>query len=94
MPEPNYPVELTPPDIEPYRAGNTGVEYVTTFDSGVSGPRVLVTALTHGNEICGALALDRLFRVGLRPRQGMLTLAFDNIAAYRTFDARVPTTGG
>ena len=90
MPEPNYPVELTPPDIEPYRAGNTGVEYVTTFDSGVSGPHVLVTALTHGNEICGAIALDRLFSAGLRPRQGKLTLAFDNVAAYRSFDRRYP----
>jgi len=90
VPEPNYAVELTPPDIEPYRAGNTGVEYVTTFDSGVSGPRVLVTALTHGNEICGAIALDRLFSAGLRPRQGKLTLAFDNVAAYRSFDRRYP----
>jgi predicted deacylase len=91
VPEPNHAIELTPPDIEPYRAGNTGIDYVTTFDSGTAGPHVLVTALTHGNEICGALALDRLFRAGLRPRQGKLTLAFDNIAAYRNFDARVPT---
>jgi predicted deacylase len=90
VPEPNYAVELTPPDIEPYRAGNTGVEYVTTFDSGVSGPHVLVTALTHGNEICGAIALDRLLRAGLKPRQGRLTLAFDNVAAYRSFDRRYP----
>ena len=91
MPEPSYTVELSPPDIEPYRSGNTGVEYVTTFDSGVAGPHVLVTALTHGNEICGAIALDRLFRAGLRPRQGKLTLAFDNVAAYHSFDRRVPT---
>ena len=91
MPEPTYAVELTPPDIEPYRAGNTGIDYVTTFDSGVAGPHVLVTALTHGNEICGAIALDRLFRAGLQPRQGKLTLAFDNIAAYRSFNSRVPT---
>ncbi len=90
MPEPNYAVELTPPDIEPYRAGNTGVEYVTTFDSGVAGPHVLVTALTHGNEICGAIALDRLLRAGLRPRRGRLTLAFDNVAAYKSFDRRYP----
>ena len=90
MPEPNYTVELSPPDIEPYRSGNTGVEYVTTFDSGVAGPHVLVTALTHGNEICGAIALDRLFRAALRPRQGKLTLAFDNVAAYHSFDRRVP----
>ena len=91
MPEPSNTIELTPPDIEPYRAGNTGVEYVTTFDSGSAGPHVLVTALTHGNEICGAIALDRLFRAGLRPTQGKLTLAFDNVAAYRSFDRRAPT---
>jgi len=90
VPEPNYAVELTPPDIEPYRAGNVGVDYVMTFDSGVSGPHVLVTALTHGNEICGAIALDRLYRAGMRPRRGMLTLAFDNVAAYRSFDPRYP----
>ena len=90
MPEPTFAVELTPPDIEPYRSGNTGIEYVTTFDSGTGGPHVLVTALTHGNEICGAIALDRLFRAGLRPRQGRLTLAFDNVDAYRHFDPRVP----
>ncbi len=90
MPASNTAVELTAPDIEPYRAGNTGIDYVTTFDSGVAGPHVLVTALTHGNEICGAIALDRLFRAGRRPRHGKLTLAFDNFAAYQRFDPRVP----
>jgi predicted deacylase len=91
VPEPNYAIELTPPDIEPYRAGNTGVDHVTSFDSGQPGPHVLVTALTHGNEICGAIALDRLFRSELRPRSGTLTLAFDNVAAYHSFDRRMPT---
>jgi predicted deacylase len=90
VPEPNPPVELSPPDIEAYRAGSTGVEYVTTFDSGIDGPHVLVTAVTHGNEICGAIALDRLFRAGLRPRRGKLTLAFDNVAAYHSFNPRYP----
>ncbi|MGC2415631.1 MAG: succinylglutamate desuccinylase/aspartoacylase family protein [Stellaceae bacterium] len=83
-------VELTPPDIEPYRAGNTGVEYVTRFVAASPGPHVLVTALTHGNEICGAIALDRLLRAGVRPRRGTLTLAFDNVAAYREFDPKYP----
>ncbi len=83
-------VELTPPDIEPYRAGNTGVEYVTTCAAAEPGPHVLVCALTHGNEICGAIALDRLLRAGVRPRRGVLTLAFDNVAAYREFDPRYP----
>ncbi|MBV9584320.1 MAG: succinylglutamate desuccinylase/aspartoacylase family protein [Alphaproteobacteria bacterium] len=86
----NYTVELVPPDIEPYRAGNTGVEYVTTFEARQAGPHVLITALTHGNEICGAIALDRLFQAGVRPRRGRLTLAFNNVAAYHEFDARYP----
>jgi predicted deacylase len=81
---------LTPPDIEPYRAGNTGIDYVTTFNAPEPGPHVLVAALTHGNEICGAIALDRLLRAGVRPRRGRLTLAFNNVAAYREFDPRYP----
>ena len=85
-----YSVELTPPDIEPYRAGNTGIDYVMRFVAAEPGPQVLVTALTHGNEICGAIALDRLLRAGVRPRRGTLTLAFDNVAAYREFDPRYP----
>lgn len=90
MSELSYRVELTPPDIEPYRAGNTGVEYVTSFTASETGPKVLVAALTHGNEICGAIALDRLLRAGVRPRRGQLTLAFNNVAAYREFDPRYP----
>ena len=85
-----YRVELTPPDIEPYRAGNTGIEYVTSFEATQPGPHVLVCALTHGNEICGAITLDKLFRAGVKPRRGRLTLAFDNVAAYREFDPRYP----
>jgi len=85
-----YAVELTPPDIEPYRAGNTAIDYVTSFTAAEPGPHVLVMALTHGNEICGAIALDKLFRAGVRPRRGKLTLSFNNVAAYREFDARYP----
>src|SRR5438045_8666164 len=47
-------------------------------------------ALTHGNEICGAITLDKLFRAEIRPRRGRLTLAFNNVAAYREFDPRYP----
>ena len=34
MPAPDHPVELTPPDISAYKAGNTGVDYVTTNRDG------------------------------------------------------------
>ena len=41
-------LELAAPDISPYEAGNTGIPYVTSFESGRPGPHVLVNALTHG----------------------------------------------
>jgi predicted deacylase len=85
-----YPVELRAPDIAPYRAGNTGIDYVHRYDSGRAGPRVLVTALVHGNEICGAIALDWLLRSQFRPAKGVLTLAFCNVEAYRHFDPAAP----
>ncbi|HSK40651.1 MAG TPA: succinylglutamate desuccinylase/aspartoacylase family protein, partial [Arenibaculum sp.] len=84
-------IELTPPDIEPYRRGNTGVDYVTTWTGPGPGPHVVVNALIHGNEPCGAAALDLLLRLGVRPTRGRLTFAFANVAAYRTFDRASPT---
>src|SRR4029079_4658866 len=79
-------IEISPPDIAPYRNGNTGVDYVHVFDSGKPGPNVMVQALTHGNEYCGALALDHLFKSGIKPAQGKLVLAFANVAAFSRFD--------
>ncbi len=82
----HFPIEISPPDISRYRAGNTGVDYVQVFDSGRPGPNVMLQALTHGNEFCGAIALDYLLREGVAPRAGKLTLAFANVAAYARFD--------
>ncbi len=56
------------------------------LDSGKPGPNVMVQALTHGNELCGAIALDWLFRQRFAPRQGKLTLAFANVEAFARFD--------
>jgi predicted deacylase len=81
-----HKIEISPPDITPYRTGNTGVDYVHVLDSGKPGPNVMVQALTHGNEFCGAIALDLLFRQGIRPMKGKLTLAFANVAAFARFD--------
>ena len=50
----------------------------------------MVNAVTHGNEICGALAVDRLLRMGVRPTRGTLTLSFANIEAYFRFDPKRP----
>lgn len=87
-----YPVELTPPDISAYEAGNTGIDYATTFESGVAGPHVMVNAVTHGNELCGAITLDYLFHHDLRPTKGKLTLSFANYMAFLSFDADNPAT--
>lgn len=87
---PSYPVDVTPPDITPYAAGNTGIPYVTRFDSLRPGPHVLINALTHGNELCGAVTLDYLFRQQIRPARGILTLSFANIDAYHAFDPEHP----
>ena len=85
-----YPVNLQAPDITPYREGNTGVDYVTTFDSGKSGPHVMLSALVHGNELCGAITLDFLLRNDVRPTRGKLTLGFMNVAAYENFNPADP----
>jgi predicted deacylase len=83
-------IEIAPPDIAPYRDGNSGVEHVHVFDSGRAGPTAMVQALTHGNEFCGALALDFLFRSNIRPARGKLVVAFGNVAAYARFDRNDP----
>src|SRR5882672_2493852 len=82
----HHAIEISPPDISGYKAGNTGVDYVHVLDSGKPGPNVMVQALTHGNEFCGAIAMDVLFKQGIKPNQGKLTLAFANVAAYERFD--------
>jgi predicted deacylase len=91
MPQDSYPIELEAPDIAPYKAGNTGIDYVTCLDSGKPGPHVMITAVVHGNELCGAIALDWLFRHDVRPLQGRLSLAFMNVEAYLSFDPANPT---
>jgi len=91
MDEERYPTEYPVPDIAPYRRGNTGIDYVHTFDSGRPGPHVMINALTHGNEVCGAYAVDQLFRRETRPARGRLTLSFANVDAYSRFSVARPS---
>jgi len=83
-------IELTAPVIDTHRRSSTGVDFVHTFESGLPGPHVMVNAVTHGNEICGALVVDRLLRMELRPARGTLTLSFANIEAFSRFDPKRP----
>lgn len=78
--------EIAVPDLSAERLGNTDTPGVWAFDSGNAGPTLLITALIHGNEICGAWALKELLAAGLRPKKGRLVLAFCNLAAFDTLD--------
>lgn len=90
MDEEHYATEYPVPDITPYRRGNTGIDYVHTLDSGRPGPHVVINALTHGNEVCGAYAVDQLFRWEARPARGCLTLSFANVDAFARFSVERP----
>lgn len=83
-------LEVLPKDLSAYRRGNTGVDYVHRFDSGRPGPHVLINALTHGNELCGMVAVTGLLDAGVRPLRGTLTLSLANVAAYESFDPERP----
>ncbi len=78
--------DLPAPDLGAWRSGNTGIEGVWQFDSHRPGRHVMISALVHGNEVCGAWALKDLLEAGVRPRQGMLTLVFCNLEAFDRFD--------
>jgi predicted deacylase len=82
--------EVLPRDLQPYRRGNVGIDFVHRFESGRPGPHVLVNALTHGNEFCGMVAATQLLDSGVRPKAGTLTVSFANVAAYESFDTARP----
>jgi hypothetical protein len=86
----NHRVEVTFPDLSRWSAGNTGIPYLWTFDSGRDGPHLGIQALTHGNEVCGAIVLDFFLSEQLRPVRGKLSLCFANAAAYRKWDPAEP----
>ncbi len=90
-PLPTFEVQLAAPDIGRWLSGNTGVPGFITRASGVPGPHVALLALMHGNEIAGAIVLERLLRAELMPARGALTFGFANLAAYERFDPRQPT---
>jgi predicted deacylase len=81
---------LQKPDIASIRQGNTGVSGVWRFDSKTAGPATLITALIHGNEICGPWAIKDLIESlqakKFRLSRGSLTLALCNLEAFDRFD--------
>jgi predicted deacylase len=83
-------VELAAPDLGVHRRGNSDIPGVTTFEGARPGPHVVIAALVHGNELCGAWALLRLLEREIRPWRGRLSLAFVNLAAFDAFDPGSP----
>jgi predicted deacylase len=83
-------VDVDFPDLDRWQAGNTGIAYAWRFAAERPGPRVTIQALTHGNEVCGAISNDWLLRENVRPLRGTLTLTFANVDAFRSFDAADP----
>ena len=81
---------LAAPELGNWREGNEGVEGVWHFDSGLPGKHVLLSALVHGNELCGAWALKGLLEANVRPQHGRLTLAFCNLEAFDRFNPAEP----
>ena len=86
----DFPVDLIGPDISAYRKSNTGIDYIWSFEAPEPGPHVMVSAIVHGNEPAGAVALDWLLSRDVRPLSGTLTLAFMNVEAYARFDVEDP----
>lgn len=83
-------VAIDPPDIAPYQSGATGIPFVHVLEGAQSGPTAMISAIVHGNELCGAIILDELLRCGFRPLKGRLLLAFMNVSAYESFSCRNP----
>ena len=88
---PHFKVDVAAPDIGCWLPGNTGVRGFTTAVGRERGPHVMLVALMHGNELGGAITLDRMLARGLQPRRGRLTVGFANPAAYARFDPVQPT---
>ncbi len=90
QPQPSPTIDVGLPDLSPWASGNGAAPYVWTFETATTGPHVLLQALTHGNEICGAVALDWLLRERFRPTRGTLTVCFANVAAFARFNPADP----
>ena len=84
----NPPIEFAFPELRRWEKG--AAPYIHVLERGKPGPAVMVAALTHGNEVSGAVVVDALLAAGLKPRQGTLIFSFNNIEAYHSFDAKTP----
>jgi predicted deacylase len=90
-PLPQFEVRLEAPDLGPWREGSHGIRGFVTRVAARPGPHVALIALSHGNELAGAIVLDRLLREEVHPTRGRLTFGFGNLDAFDRFDPARPT---
>ena len=84
-------LQTLPPQLAGWATGAEGsVPYVHERCGTMPGPEVLLTALVHGNEYSGAIALNELLASSWLPTRGRVTAAFCNIAAFERFDVHQP----
>ena len=89
---PAYPLDvcLKVPDLSAWRNTASGVSGVHVFDSGLSGPDLVIVGMVHGNEYAGGHALEILRQNNPVPHTGRLTLILANLAAFDRFEANAP----
>lgn len=85
-----HPVQTQPPSIRCWAASSSGTPYVHERQGSTPGPDVLVTALVHGNEYSGAIAISQLLASNWQHKRGRVTFAFCNVAAFDGFDPQAP----
>lgn len=88
---PHFVVGLAAPDLRPWLGGNCGIPGVWSFTAAAPGPHLALVALTHGNEIAGAIVLAEMLASGIRPERGRLSFIFANTDAFLAFDPENPT---
>ena len=81
------------PDLYRYRQGHVAAPYTLCYDSQIPGPTVAITAIIHGNEWAGAVALDRLAKHLEKVAMGRLFLIFAHYEAYQQYDPDRPLAG-
>jgi predicted deacylase len=84
------PFEISPPEMGDWLTGNTGTPGVWRWEASAPGRHVMVSALVHGNELCGAWAVLDLLSRGIRPRRGTLSVVLANLEAFARFDPLRP----
>ena len=93
---PALPIEVAAPCIAQWKTATgctdqtTSAPYVHERHGSAPGPDVLITALVHGNEYSGAIAIAELLTTGWQPSCGRVTFAVCNVAAFDQFDPKQP----